>query len=145
MSSFNDAIAQLVIMLETNPGLVDFAQQSWNKTMTVKPVFKNREEVSLSDLPIVMITRPRLDPSFEENTVYGGHAVSLYYGFQQNNKELSQAQIITFEERITDALLSDPYLKDTALDVVPGLSVNDEGKFHPVYFGVMAVSISHKR
>ncbi len=146
MPSFNVAIAAFITSLQTNAGLIAFVTANWpGKTLTVKQVFKPRTEVHPAELPLIMITRPELNPSYNENTVEGGHTLMLYYGFQQDDRQLGAQLAITFEEALRDALLADPGNTGTTENVTPGKAVNDEGRNHPHYFGVMTVDVMHKR
>ncbi len=146
MASFNDAIAALITSLQTNVALQAFIQViAPQKVLTVLQVFKPRVEVNSSELPIIMITRPKIDPSYQENSVYGGHTLQLYFGFQQDDRILGAQQTITFEEKLRDALLADPSTGATTENVTPGVALNDEGRNHPHYFGFMSVDVMHKR
>ncbi|HAR45393.1 MAG TPA: hypothetical protein DCS05_04240 [Nitrospiraceae bacterium] len=145
MSSFNTALDELVTLLQYNPGLVALCEQYWSKQLTILRVFRNRTEVLLTDLPLVMVTRYQLDPGYQENSVYGGHKLRLYYGFHQDDRLKAQVQTVAFEEALRDALLVDPSTNGTTENVTPGTAVNDEGQNHPVYFGVMEVDVMHKR
>jgi len=145
MASFNDAIAGLITLLETNPPLTNFVLAKWQKKLTVLAVYKDKTEVHDADLPLIMIVRPQLTPSYVENKVYGGHLVRLIYGFLQNDKLKGQPEAIEFEEKITDALLLDPSLGGVTENVTPGVTVTDEGRNHPRYFGVKNVDVMHKR
>ena len=145
MASFNDAIDALITLLETNPALTAFSLAKWQKRITVLAVYKDRLEVHDSELPLIMIVRPQVTPSYLENKVYGGHVVSLTYGFLQNDKLKGQPEAIEFEEKITDALLLDPSLGGVTENVTPGGTVVDAGRNHPRYFGVKSVDVMHKR
>lgn len=146
MASFNDAIAALITSLKTNSALLAFIQTiAPQKTLTVLQVFKPRIEVSGSDLPIILITRPQIDPTYQENSVYGGHKLRLYFGFQEDDREQGAKNHILFEEKLRDALLADPSTGGTTENVTPGVAVNDEGRNHPNYFGMMEVDVMHKR
>lgn len=146
MASFNAAIAALITSLQLNAGLIAFVAANWpGRTLSVKQVFKPRTEVHPAELPLIMITRYQLDPSYDENSVYGGHKLRLYYGFQQDNRELGAQLQITFEEALRDALLADPGNSETTENVTPGVAANDEGRNHPHYFGMMEVEVMHKR
>jgi len=145
MSSFNDAIAALVTLLTTDTALSAFVLTKWGKPLKVLAVYKDKQEIHDSDLPLIMIVRPQMTPSFEENKVYGGHLVRLYYGFLQNDKLKGQPESIEFEEKLTDALLVDPSLGGVTINVTPGVTAVDEGRNHPRYFGVKNVDVMHGR
>ncbi len=145
MASFNDAIDALKTLLETDAALTAFVQEKWGKPLTVRAVYKDKDAIHDEELPIIMIVRPQLTPTYVENVVYGGHLVRLFYGFLQNDKLKGQPQSIEFEEKITDALLADPYLGGVTQNVTPGVTSADEGRNHPRYFGVKNVDVMHKR
>ena len=145
MASFIDVIDNLATTLEDNAALKSFCAEKWSKSLIVLTVFKERTEIQLSDLPIVLITRPETTKDFSTGTRDGTHTVRLYCGFRQEDRLKAMKELIEFEEKLDDALLVDHTRGGIAIDTDPKASANDEGKFHPVYFMVMDVTIQHRR
>lgn len=146
MSSFNDAIAQLITVLQNDSALAGFCSSRWGRSLTVKKVFKQRTEVSMNELPLCLITRPSVAYSFLSNTVRDGdHSVRLYLGFLQNDRRKALEEFVEFEEKVEDAFYANYTLNGTAINTTPESSINDEGKFHPVYFIVKEIKIRHRR
>jgi len=142
---FADVLKQLQQQLANDSGLQSFAQTAWGKAVTVSLVFRDRTEVRMPDLPLIMITRPQVRRTELSSVRDGHHTVRLYCGFHQQNKETACTNMIGFEEAIDNAIDADDTLGGTAIQAVPGDSVNDEGMFHPVYFVVKDLNIHHRQ
>jgi hypothetical protein len=147
--SFNDTLDDLKTKLEENAGILSFCNTQFGKNITVKRVFKHRTEVSLDELPIIMITRPDITPGgwrpSERDYV---HIARLYCGFHMDDREKAQEILVEFEELIETAILQ--YKNPNSLpegidDIDPHGAINDEGYFHPVYFFVKDVEIIETR
>ena len=145
MASFTTVIANIVTTLQTDANLASFCSSKWGKALTVKKVFRKRAEINLSELPIILITRPYLDKEFLVGVKNADNIVRLYCGFHQTDREKALDETIEFEEKIDDALMVDHTRNGTAIDTNPQPSVNDEGENHPAYFMVMDVKIKHRR
>lgn len=146
MGSFTTVIDNLATVLTDNSALQDFCQKKWGKPLTVAKVFRQRTEIGLSALPIILITRPAVEKPYETiGAKEGRHTVRLYFGFHQADKNNALQEEIEYEEKIEDAILADSTLTGTAVYVKPKNSANDEGEFHPVYFTVMDIEIFHRR
>jgi hypothetical protein len=147
--SFNTTLDDLKTNMEGNAALLSYCNTQFGKNHTVKRVFKRRTEVSLDELPIIMITRPEVTPGRWRPTERDyTHTVRLYCGFQCDDRELAQELLIGFEEALDAAILvfKDPNKLLTGItDVDPQDAVNDEGYFHPVYFFVKDVEIIETR
>lgn len=134
-TSFTSVIANLKAVLETDPFLQAYAQSKWSKNIQVLTVFKQRTEVGLDDLPVIMLTRPGVDVEQENNVAYERkNTVKLYIGFKEEDRMLAQAEIIEIEELIEKALVQNPTISGMVDNIAPGNSANNEGYFHPVYF-----------
>jgi hypothetical protein len=133
------------ISAEFASSLEDFADEQWGKSMTVKRCFKHREEVILSDLPIIMMTIPSIEggtwrPAERDYTVI----VRLYCGFCRQDREAAQSEVVSFHEAVEDVLLrmkEANNLPAGVIDIDPKNCTTDEGYFHPVYFFVKDVEI----
>jgi hypothetical protein len=135
--SFNDTLNKLKTALQSNSALSAFCTAKWSKALTVERMYKHRVEISLDELPIILITRPhKKSGSTEED-----HTVRLYFGFQQEDRTLAQSEAIEFEELIENAVIADRELDKTALLVEPKDTITDEGYLHPTYFGVKDLEI----
>lgn len=141
MSSFTNIITNIGTTLQNDSALSSFCSAKWGKTLKVLPLYKNRVEINLEELPIVLITRPQNKKEF----IVGGrayeHTIRLYCGFNQSDRSKSLEEIIGFEEAIEAALLVDRNRGGYAIDTDPQSTVNDEGAFHPSYFSVTDVII----
>jgi len=142
---FSAVIQALQAQLENDTALQAFTQSAWGKALTVEQVFKDRTEVRMSDLPLIMITRPEVRRTELSNVRDGHHTVRLYCGFHSQDKHAAAVDMIDFEEAIDNAIDADDTLGGTCIQALPGDSVNDEGKFHPVYFIVKDLSIHHRQ
>jgi hypothetical protein len=151
MPSFNDALDRLKKVLSEDAAIAAWFHGRGDRKLTVKRLFKHRQQVNASELPLIMITRPDLDKKFRisggrENT----NTVRLYVLFQQNDREQAQQDVVRIEELIDDCLTANYRLKDAggnplADSIHPTGSANDEGMFHPVYAIVMDLAIVHRR
>jgi hypothetical protein len=145
--SFTDVIDDLKTKLETNAALMAFCMEQWGNSLTVRKVYKKRIAVSLDELPLIMITAPRVDPrEWTIGEIEREHRVRLYCGFHQEDLSLAQDQLVEFEELIEDVVLEYKQsgggdLPAGILDIDPGPAENDEGSYHPVYFLVKDVQI----
>ena len=146
MPSFNDAIAQLVSILQNDAGLSTFCTDKWGKAHTVGKRFRRRSEINATEYPLIFITRPDVKKAYR---LSGGqeneNTVRLYCGFQQDDREKVLDEVVEFEEKINDVLCANQRLNETAKEVHPEDSVNDEALYHPSYFIVMDVRIVHRR
>ncbi|GAB63103.1 MAG: hypothetical protein DWB56_06725 [Candidatus Jettenia sp.] len=146
MASFTSLIDHIATTLQNNAPLTSFCDAKWGKALSVLKAFKQRIEINLNDLPVILITRPSLEKNFLVNiTRDGAHTVRLYAGFHQTDWAKALNEMVEFEEKIDDALLTDYTRGGLAINTIPKSSVNDEGEFHPVYFIVMEVEIKHRR
>lgn len=143
---FTEVLDRLKNVLVTNKNLQTLSMIAWKKQVAVKVMFRKRVEIPLSDMPVILITRPAVrDRDHVRDRQTARHTVRLYCGFVQNNHEAATAQQVDFEEAIDDALTKGNPLRDMALETNVTDSVNDEGYFHPTYFTVMDVEILHER
>lgn len=145
MSSFTNIITNIVTTLQNDAALAAFCSTKWGKTLTIKKIFKKRVEINISELPIILVTRPSLDKEFLVGVKDADNVVRLYCGFHQTDREKALDETIEFEEKIDDALMVDHTRGGLAINTNPKVSANDEGEFHPVYFIAMDVAIKHRR
>lgn len=132
--SFNDNLNEIVIALSGDTDLRNYCIQTWGKELTVTREFQNKTEVHISSLPICMITRPEMTPSWEvANSLHRKHTVRLYLGFQEDLRSQAQESLIGLEELVEQALLKEGVLSPNVY-IESGKSSNDEGSRHPVYF-----------
>lgn len=145
MSSVFDALKALKNTLETDPALSSFAMHDFYRELSVRLAYRNRDELNVGDLPVIIITRPRVTKQFRTGVVDGDHTVMMYMVFTQEDREKATEELITFEELVDDAIRSNNTLNGTAINVTPVESVNDEGKNHPIYCIVTELTIQHRR
>jgi len=129
-----DALRALQALIESDSGLQAFSQWKWGKAVAARIVFKHRVEIRVNELPLVLITRPRVTRKESTGAVVSANAVRLYAGFHQNDRDKGAAELIEFEEALEMLLRANQTLNGAANDLDSGESVNDEGAFHPVYF-----------
>ncbi len=137
--SFKEKLNALKTRLENDPALNQFCQSNFGKSLTVLKVFKQRTELSIGDLPIILMTRPQVKRKPKR------HSVFLYAGFLSEDELQAIDLSIEFEELVEGAIrIKTSHTDDRTMEVDPGDSTNDEGRFHPVYFFVMEVLIDEK-
>ncbi|MFQ5737138.1 MAG: hypothetical protein ACE5GY_09820 [Thermodesulfobacteriota bacterium] len=134
-NSFKGIAALIPAALSGSSALNAFCASNYGKGLTVRMGLKRREEIVITELPVMMVTIP------EQKTAYGVgglvervYTVRLYCGFQQDDRVKAQDNLIDIEELMEQALLNDAALGAADIIVEPGSSVNDEGSLHPVYF-----------
>jgi len=138
--SFSDDLTYLAGLLAADAGIADLFPA---KTINVVRRYKSRTEIHVSELPVIMLTRPRV--AVEQGSSAEGfqeHTVALYCGFTCEDREQAQDLVIRFEEALEKAIMVDPSLGMRVAHTEPGDSANDEGKYHPVYFFVKEIKIS---
>ncbi len=133
--------------------LADSALAAWiaanfpGKTLKVVKAFKRRQEINVTDLPIVMITSPKRTRT--EGTIGSRRyesTVMLYAGFHYDGaRENAPGLVEEFESLIEDAMLTDLRRGATAVDTEFEDSANDEGTNHPTYFSVVQFTITTQR
>jgi hypothetical protein len=136
--SFVPTIKDLEAALKADADLAAFIAANFpGKSLTVKRVFRDREEIKTSDLPLLMLTRPSRSVEYALNDIDDdNHQVRGYFLFHESDRTIAQDLVIEGEEAIVDAAIKDPERSGLASDTAFLRSANDEGKFHPVY-GVM--------
>lgn len=144
MASFAATLQALQAALAGSSDLQAYCQAKWGKDLTAKIVYKERLAIHMAELPLIMITRPSISRSSSTGARDGHHAVRLYSGFFQDDRDLGALELITFEEAIDAALYADQQLGGTAMGIEFGDSVNDQGAFHPSYFLTKEITIRHR-
>jgi len=123
----------------------DAALNAWiattfpGKTLKVRKVFKRRQEVNTSDLPLIMITVPaRRHKTETAGSRIFENTVTVYAGLCHNgDRELAPDLVDQFESLIEAAVLRDVTRGGYALNTHFAESSNDEGAFHPNYFSAL--------
>ena len=143
--SFITKINALKFRLEENQALQDYFAEKFKKTAGVRKEFRNRAEINLSDLPLILITRPSLRREQAGNVIRKEHSVSLYVGFQHQDRADALEIILELEERIEIAVTTyTSQTGDTPMPVSVEESVNDEGMYHPSYFFMMGLKVKDR-
>lgn len=138
--SFSDDLTYLAALLAADSGIAALFP---GKTVKVVRRYKSRTEIHVSDLPVIMITRPRVNTESGSNiSGFADHTVALYCGFNCEDREQAQDLLIRMEEAVEVCIMKDPTLGGRVMYTAPGSSANDEGKWHPVYFLVKEITIS---
>lgn len=146
MPSFIETMADLKTTLEDDSALAAFTQAKWNKALTVTVAFRKRIEIKQAELPLAIITRPRVKKNVGNNSVKDSEqSVYVYFLFHQTDREKAAFELIEAEELVDDALAVDWTRDETAIDTTPVESVNDEGTNHPVYCFLGEYNIYHRR
>jgi hypothetical protein len=129
--------------------LDDFCLAKWGKSVSVSRVFRQRTEIALAELPIILMTTPEVNPvRYMDFVREYEYTARLYAGFYQPSREKAQGELLEFEQLIDDALL---YYRKTGkfpycvIDINPGAAVNDEGRHAPVYFLVKDLRVDMRR
>jgi hypothetical protein len=143
--SFVDALQELKRILENDAALLAFLAANFERPLTVRLVYKNKEEIQLGELPIILITRPEKTGE-ADNTVEGfyDNIVLLYLGFHCDDTEQGQLLLIQFEEFVESAIMRNMTLSDLVSFTKPGPSRNDQGMNHPQYFIVKSMTVSQE-
>jgi hypothetical protein len=146
LTTFADVLAGLKAQLESDPVLGEFCRARWNRDRQVRIEFKHRVEIGFDELPLILITQPRVS---RREVLAGGrvawHRVRLYAGFQQNDRSQGVIDQLLFEELIDAAVLRDTTFGGLADESHVLDSVNDEGMHQPVYFCVMELDVLFTR
>lgn len=139
---FVPTLDNLVETLQDDAELQAYCLAKWGKAATVKRAYKRRIEIKISELPLIIVTRPRrvAREGLARRKDYT-HTIRLYAGFHQTDREKANDELIEFEELIDDVLLKDRSRGGTASDTELTASENDEGENHPTYFSVLDYEI----
>ncbi len=132
--SFTEITAIIIGALQGDAELKDFCRSNYQKPLTVRKGVKRREEIALTELPLVMVTTPFQQSVYEGAQMIGRtYTLRAYCGFQQGDRERAIDELLRFEELLAQSLLSVDMSNDAIL-VTPGDSAYDEGFSHPYYF-----------
>ncbi len=142
---FKDKFKAIAIRITNNQALDDFCQSNFNKSIKVISVFKKRTEIQTEDFPTVLVTRPQVNREFAGTTSKKTHSIFLYAGFTSGDREKAPELAIECEELLEAAIMTKTTdVNDTPMAIMPADSLNDEGKYHPIYFFVMEVSVKDR-
>jgi hypothetical protein len=114
------------------------------RPLTVKSGFKTRQEINVSDLPLVLVVRPERKMQIISAKQYE-HSVILFVGIHCESRETAPGLLDDLENAIEDALTQNYTLNGTAVEVNYIASANDMGTFHPVYFTTMQFDITARK
>ena len=147
--SFNITLDNLKTTLEGDAAILSYCSTQFGKTHTVKRVFKKRTEISVDELPIMLITRPDVTPEKWRPTEREyTHNALVYCGFYCEDREAAQKILVEFEELMETAILTyknPSMLPEGITDIDPKAALNDEGYYHPAYFFVKTIEIQETR
>lgn len=141
---FGPVLTKIKDVIESDANLNTFVSTSWRKQLAVKITWRNREEISGSDLPLIMLTRPYVKRGRNYGSVTAKSRVRLYAGFYQPDQDLRQLQLIEFEEKILAALEASEELSDLIDGMTPADGANDEGALGDCCFTVQDVEVDTK-
>jgi hypothetical protein len=144
--SFIEVLQALGNQIIGDASLQAYCQAKWGRNLKARISYRPRTEIHLGELPVLLITRPRVA---KRRDAPGGpiatNAVRLYLGFYQPDQEKVVGEQIGLEEMVEDAILRDTSLGDVADEVSLGDSANDEGSKHPSCFTVMELEVAFQR
>ena len=129
--------------LELNQALQNYCTEKFGRELKVKRVFKNRIEINLNELPLIMITRPRVNRATQNGVISKSHSVFLYIGFSQEDLLKAQDNIVELDE-LVEVAVNERQTGDVPLAITVEDSVNDEGMYHPVYFNVTHLTVKDR-
>lgn len=133
------------VRIENNKPLQDFCKENFGKALKVITAFKHRKEIPLSDLPIILITRPYIRREIAGNVSKKEQNISIYAGFKMEDQARAIGLSIELEEMIEAAIsVRSTHADDVPMVIMPADSATDEGKFHPVYFFGMDIVIKER-
>lgn len=139
MISFTDKLKAIKVRLENNQALQDFCLQQFNKPLKVKRLYKTPDEVALTEVPLIFITRPSVQREWQGAVSGKKNTVSVYGIFHWTDEsdaglEAAADLLIEFEELIEAAAGAHTKIDgDQPMAVMPGNSANDEGMHHPLF------------
>ncbi len=137
--------AQMIATIEASPAIASLVTTNWpGKTLNVKPGFKPRSEINVTDLPIALIVRPDRKSTILSARQYA-HSFILFVGIHSEARESAPGLLDALENAIEDALVANYTLNGTAVDVNYVGSSNDMGIYHPHYFTSMQFEISARK
>lgn len=145
MNSFVDVLKQLQSIINTDQPLQLYIAENFDRPLTVKISYSDREEINLTELPLALITRPRLNKTSSNMARDSINTIRIYLGFNQSDKVRGMEQLIELEELFDDLFMNNYSLGGLVTSALPTESANDEGAYHPSYFVVMDISVQHRR
>lgn len=135
--SFSTDLGALRDHLETDATLKAFCLARWGKELTARIRFRQRTEIKMTELPLVLITRPGVDTDPSYGNREPRHTVRLYAGFHQKDPEKGALDLVDFEDAILDAIERFEPTSDDIDGITLSQSRNDEGALAPSYFTVL--------
>lgn len=128
-----ELLLQIADNLRVNQDLMLFCTAIGGREPTVKVSWRNRAEIGMEELPLIMLTSPVTKRSREFGSMDQERTVRVIAGFYQPDPELGALQLMEFEELLAAALEDQSFagfgnIKD------PLTSINDEGSYQPTYF-----------
>lgn len=134
---------QIIATIQASAAVSTVAGRT-GKSLTVRVGYKVRQEINVSDLPIVMIVRPERKLESIAARQYG-HEFVIFVGLNCETREDAPGLLDDLENAIEDALVENYSLNGTAVDVNFIGSSNDMGMYHPVYFTSMQFNIQARK
>lgn len=125
--SFIPALAAIKKLYETDSALQKFLSAHGLGSLKVKTTVRNKENISSNDLPIVMLSRPRLKRDREYGGTSNTHTVRIYAGFYQTKPDKRVMELLEFEELLSNVFAADPTLGELVEGINLGESANNEG------------------
>ncbi len=141
---FGDVLLKTKSVLESSSSLSAFAQEKWRKSPSVRLTWRNRNEISSSDLPLIMITRPSTQRGRNYGSVTSKARIRIYAGFYQPDEDKRQIELVEFEEKILAVLEESQELRDLIDGMTPADGANDEGALGDCCFSVQEIEVDTK-
>jgi len=149
-NSFTAIIDNIVTTLAGDAPLNDFCKQAFSRRLKVVKQLTPREDVTIDNYPLIMITRPEVDNDNHSASARADiiHTVKLYCGFRVGDSVASTKphldELIQFDEYIDQALLQSPLRGGLGLMTKIGKSVNDQGAQPPEYFTEKLIYVTQR-
>jgi len=142
---FLDKFNAVKVRIKNNQSLQQFCKDNFGRELTVTTTFKDRKEIQLDELPVVLLTRPYIRREQAGNITKKEQSISIYAGFRMEQQEKAIGLSIEFEELVEAAIsVRTANAGDIPMAIMPADSATDEGKFHPVYFFGMDVVVKDR-
>ena len=144
---FTSLTTKIIATIQAATAVSSLVTNHWpGKTLSVKAGFKTRQEINVSELPICLIVRPDRKMNINLSTVRQyEHDFILFVGVHCETRESAPGWLDDLENAIEDALVANPSLTGTAVDVNFIGSSNDMGMYHPVYFTSMQFQVLSRK
>ena len=145
MASFTATITALAASLSEDTALQAYCLAEFGRNMTVQAVFRNKAEIGMDEMPVALITRPRVKKNIYIQAKDQVNSVFVYLVFFKEDANAAALNMIRLEELVDDALTKDGTQGGACTETTPVEAVNDEGRNHPLYAILAEYSVDQRR